>query len=384
MIEGVVLGLGGLYLLILTLRAAGALVVRRGPVPRGTASPTITIVQPILSGDPALEATLKANLGALGHVAFLWAVDEADAEALRLSEELKAAHPEVSLTIHRFPPPPDGVNPKTFKLAGVWSQITTEVAVILDDDTILGAADLEVLVAGLDRGDLATVLPQARPGGSGPSRLLGQFVDNNAVLTYLAPLVVMEPLTINGMGWAVRTASWAHWGGWDPLLRHLTDDWAVAHQIRRGGGNLVQTLARARVGTTLPNWAAYFRQMHRWFFFARLLLVEEPLGRRLGLALVQGLPPLVLLALLVLSAFEMAAGAGPGAFLVAGVVGLLRAGVLIALQGACTGRVGYRPGLSELSELLQTLHLGHALTVRTIRWRNRHYFVSRNDAFLAR
>lgn len=379
MIEGPILVLGGAYLLVLALRAAAALVVLRRDAPTWVETASVTIVQPILSGDPALEATLKTNLDALGHLTFFWLVDEGDEEALRIAARLGASHPGVRLVVHRFPPPPEGVNPKTFKLAGVWPQIATEVAVVLDDDTVLSAADLDALIGGLGRGDLSTVLPHARPGGSGPSRLLGQFVENNAVLTYLAPLAVTEPLTINGMGWAVRVASWDRWGGWEPLLRQLTDDLAVATQVRQHGGKLVQTLAHAQVGTSLASWGSYFRQMHRWFLFASLLLVQESRGRRFVLTVLHGAPPLVLLGLLGV----LTLGIGPSGAVVGAVV-LLRAAILILVQWVCTGRVGYRPLLSELSEVLQSVHLVHSLVVRTITWRTRRYLVKRNDGFLVR
>lgn len=50
----------------------------------------LTVLQPILSGDPTLESCLEANLSAHGEgTAFLWLVDDDDAEAQRIAEKLR-------------------------------------------------------------------------------------------------------------------------------------------------------------------------------------------------------------------------------------------------------------------------------------------------------
>ena len=46
---------------------------------------TLTLVQPILSGDPLLESRLASNLSELPEQAFLWLIDESDTEAQRHS-----------------------------------------------------------------------------------------------------------------------------------------------------------------------------------------------------------------------------------------------------------------------------------------------------------
>jgi ceramide glucosyltransferase len=59
----------------------------------------------------------------------------------------------------------------------------------------------------------------------------------------------------------------------------------------------------------------------------------------------------------------------------------LRAVTLIVLQRRLTGRSRHAPVLSLVSELLQPLHMLHALISRRITWRTRRYLVRANDDF---
>ena len=75
---------------------------------------------------------------------------------------------------------------------------------MLDDDTRMPAATLAALTAALERHDLATSLPVYRAGAGWPSRLLAQFVANNAATTYLPLVPWLAPITINGMAYLLR------------------------------------------------------------------------------------------------------------------------------------------------------------------------------------
>jgi ceramide glucosyltransferase len=61
----------------------------------------------------------------------------------------------------------------------------------------------------------------------------------------------------------------------------------------------------------------------------------------------------------------------------------LRAVVLITVQRRLTGQSRHSPLLSILSELLQPLHMLHAIASRRIVWRTRRYVVRANDDFRA-
>lgn len=74
----------------------------------------VTVLQPILSGDPALAACLAGNLSQTPAARFLWLIDEDDHEARTIAETLSLPR---RVTLVLGPPPQDGENPKVAKLA---------------------------------------------------------------------------------------------------------------------------------------------------------------------------------------------------------------------------------------------------------------------------
>ncbi|MBA3825536.1 MAG: glycosyl transferase, partial [Ktedonobacterales bacterium] len=79
----------------------------------------VSILQPIVSGDPDLPAVLAATLTAPSRLRreFLWLGDEADAVGAEICAALMAQHPEADIRYVALPPAPQGYNPKMFKLA---------------------------------------------------------------------------------------------------------------------------------------------------------------------------------------------------------------------------------------------------------------------------
>ncbi|VDZ73845.1 Uncharacterised protein [Atlantibacter hermannii] len=51
----------------------------------------VTVMQPILSGDPALETVLDATVQNLPEATFLWLIDVDDAEAARVTQRFTGA-----------------------------------------------------------------------------------------------------------------------------------------------------------------------------------------------------------------------------------------------------------------------------------------------------
>lgn len=338
----------------------------------------VAVLQPILGGDPRLADVLGQTLDALPGARFHWLVDDDDAHARAVIESLQAAHPRAAIAVQCNPPASDGVNPKTFKLDRALAAVEAPVCLVLDDDATLSADALARLVAALDIADIATALPGYVDDGERlPGRLLAQFVNDNAALTYLAPLAWAPPVSINGMCYALRTARLRALGGFAPLLHALADDLAMADHVRAHGGRIAQTIAPVRVRTSIEGAGHYLRQMHRWMLFATLLLRRQPLPMRVLITLLHGLPPLLLWAMGIALAMQPTVDGG---LWVLGALGL-RAAVPGRLQRQLGVASPRRPLLSLLAELLQPLHLLHASCVRTVRWRSRRYRVHADGGF---
>lgn len=384
MVEVIASGAAAAYLGLQACKAAGAAVSwrRQAKAPMPPLPPDwmadVALLQPILGGDPLLEQVLAVNLATLPHAHFVWLLDEDDPVGLATARALAATHAQRRITLHVSPAPPDGVNPKTFKLAGAIPGVAEGVVVVLDDDARLEATSLRRMVGDLARADLVTALPFYRDDGRPGARLMAQFVNNNSALTYLSLLPWLPPLSINGMCYALRTARLRGLGGFQPLLHQLADDLALARSLRAQGAVLHQSIAPVEVQTHTPTLRHYARQLHRWLLFATLLLRAEPARLRLLIVLLHGVPPLLLAALVAAAAADPRV-AGPIAL---GVLAL-RAAMLCALQSGLSGRVRHRPASSVLAELAQPLHLLHAVLVRRIRWRTRTYRVKSNDDFHA-
>lgn len=370
------------YLAILSFKGAAALIaVRIAERLPSQASPPrasdVTVMQPILSGDPQLSSVLEENLTRLPQANFAWLIDETDRDAREVAAALIARHPDRAIEVLLFPEPPGATSPKTFKLHGALPLMNTMFCLVLDDDAALKLEALESLIGALADADLATALPGYRDGGGSPGRFLEQFVNNNAALTYLPPLPFAEALSINGMCYAFRTEVFKACDAYGPILGHLADDLALARRLRQQGLRIVQTLASVEVRTSVANWRRYRQQMHRWFLFATLLLQEQSGSVKLAIGLLHGLPPV---ALIVLFGAVLVDPSWWSASWLVGVL-ILRAAVICGFQKRLAGKIRHRLVISIASEMLQPFHLLHATFVRTIRWRTRIYRVHANDAF---
>ena len=247
------IALAVLYTFVILAKAVLAL--RQALTPRATAAPA-TVVQPILSGDPLLRATLERNLDAHPEAPFLWMVDEDDAEALRIADAL--ARP--NLRTITGPPPRNGENPKLAKLIRALDLVTTPRLIVLDDDTFFPG--------NLSAGALVTGLPVFQAKHTIYERLIGGFVNGGAVLTYLPAARLNLQRSINGMIYSVDTAQLRQFGGFAAAGHELTDDYAVARLYLRNGQCITQATAPAFVAMTVTSALQYIRVMRRWMIFA--------------------------------------------------------------------------------------------------------------------
>ena len=143
------------------------------------------MVQAILSGDPQLEDALACTLATAPDSAVIWLVDEHDPEGRRAAEAARSRHPLARVEIVDCPPCPPGIAPKTVKLHLAEPRIETEAFAVVDDDTRVTAEGIAALLDGLRIADVSTGLPCYVPGAGPWSRLLAEFVNDQAILTYL-------------------------------------------------------------------------------------------------------------------------------------------------------------------------------------------------------
>lgn len=336
---------------------------------------SVAVMQPILSGDPALETVLEKTINQLNGAHFFWLIDNDDLEAQQVTQRLQSRHPQQQISILSFPQAPEGVNPKLFKLEQARIQITNNVILVLDDDAVLSAKSLRCMLGKLADNTLVTALPWYRTTNNLPSRLLAQFVNDNSAMTYLPLLPFIPPLTLNGMCYVVRNKTLESVGGFKSILHQLTDDLALATLLTRHNIAIVQSTATVCVQTSVANSKAYFRQMHRWFLFATLLMREKSAATNLVIFVLQGLHPLLLWGLLVIAFSNLTSG------VLIFVILVTRHWILRYIQQVMAPEIPSNPLLSLLSELLQPFHLIHALINRTIYWRSRRYRIFSNERF---
>jgi ceramide glucosyltransferase len=116
MIEFIIVA--SVYLVLLAAKVVLAwLYVSRypAPAPRGDFS-DVTILQPVLGGDPRLAGALATNLAQLQGARFAWLLDEDDAAAWKICRSVAAKFPAARVELVPSPPVPSQ-NPKIFKLA---------------------------------------------------------------------------------------------------------------------------------------------------------------------------------------------------------------------------------------------------------------------------
>lgn len=260
----------------------------RRPPPAPARPPAlVSILQPILSGDPALAECLGRNLDARTGYGreFIWLVDADDAAARAICAGVAAGRPEVSVRVVELPPPAPEHNPKLVKLVAGAAVARGEVLCVLDDDTVLPDGGLEQCLPYLDRPGvgLAFGLPYYVSFDNLWSSLVSCFVDSSSLMTYIPFAAVSDPVTINGMFYALRRETLDAVGGFVGLERVVADDFAVAGRLRAHGYRLAQTPLRHAIRTTVRGPRHYAGLIQRWLIFPRESLMRHLAPRELAL-----------------------------------------------------------------------------------------------------
>ena len=382
----------GLYVTALLAKFGLSLyTIRREPADAvAFASDQVTVVQAILGGDPRLAKVLSATLQSTPRATrFLWLVDTDDAPGQTAVKTASQGHSD-RIEVVWCERAPATVNPKIHKLEQAWPHIKTRFAAVLDDDTTISERNLRIAVAALARCDLYTGIPCYQSVGGFWDSLVTHFVNNNSIMTYLATLPLLGPLSINGMFYVTRTETLRSLGGFSSICTRLCDDYAVARLLLDNGRRIHQGIAPQYLNTSVAGPRHYAQLMHRWFLFAGFLVRDQRLSVRIVLLVVLGLPAMLLwMGLIAASAVTLAALWGDAdvrcvaaAVVAAGATLIVRHGLIRCLHGKVFDReTPFRPMTSLLSELLQPIHWLHSVLVPTIQWRTRRIRVHRNNTF---
>ncbi len=293
------------YILERVLKLIAVLVFfrRRDPPPQQRPR-LISVLQPIVSGDPQLPATLAQNLSLAKRwpIEFIWMTDDDDDLATQTCERLIQENGDTTIRLIQMQRGGISQSPKMIKLQRGLQESAGDVIAVLDDDTMLPDEGLDGCLGRLDDEQVGLVfgLPYYVAFESWPSSCVSCFVNSNSLLTYVPYSLVTEPFTINGMFYMMRRERLDEMQGFDGLEAILADDFAVAQHVRRHGYRLAQSRLRHAIYTHVHSWTDYFRLLRRWLVFPR-----ETLMRSMSLsdlivaytfALIPCLLPLVVLA----------------------------------------------------------------------------------------
>lgn len=270
----------------------------RRPLPRAASEPRlVSVLQPILSGDPTLPACLEHNLRLRCRypLEFLWLVDTDDPEGEKICRELAARHPEANVRLVLLPPPAERSSPKTFKLVQGIPLASGDVLCVLDDDTMLPEGGLEQCLPHLDRSGvgLAFGLPYYTHFANFWSSLVSYYGNSHSLLTYVPYTSWIEPVTINGMFYCFRRTIYEAIGGFAELDSILADDFAVARRFRDRGYRLAQTSLRHPIKVHVESWRAYLRILHRWLVFPQETVLKSLPARDLAIVYLLGALPVL-------------------------------------------------------------------------------------------
>lgn len=268
----------------------------RRPIPQTATDPAlVSILQPVLSGDPTMATCLERSLQLKSRypLEFIWIADRDDLEGQRICRELIARYPAREVQLLTLPPAAEGENPKVVKLIAGVQVARGETLCVLDDDTMLPDGGLERCLPFLDQPGvgLAFGLPYYVNFSDPWSSMVATFVNSNSLLTYVPYTRLAEPFTINGMFYALRRSVLDKVGGFEAIREIFADDFAVAQLLRAHGYRLAQTPLLHAISTQVRGARHYLSLIQRWFVLPRESLLRHLNWYERSLIFVLGLAP---------------------------------------------------------------------------------------------
>jgi ceramide glucosyltransferase len=278
------------------------------PFPPVKQQQSISILQPILSGDPTLWKCLAANLTMQTNhfTEFIWLVDDNDDEGIEGCKSLITKFSDKNIKLIILPPPPQHVNPKTFKLLKGLNLAANDLIAVLDDDTILPDGGLDKTARFLEKQDagIAFGLPYYVNFSNLWSGLTSCFVNSNSLFTYIPYTFFSEPITINGMYYMLKKSVFQEVVASFEIEKELTDDYAIAQAVKKKGYTLIQTPVCHGISTQVSSFSHYLRLLQRWFIFPQVSLMQSKNKGELAVFFIGAfLPTLFPLTLIILLLF---------------------------------------------------------------------------------
>jgi ceramide glucosyltransferase len=238
----------------------------------------ISILQPILSGDPTLWDCLGHNL-ALNtsyQLEFIWLIDENDPVAQEGCRQLIETYPDVSVKLISLPPSPNQISPKMFKLIAGLKEATGNIIAVLDDDTMLPNQAFDQCLPYLEKPEIGVAfgLPYYVNFSNFWSTLVSSVVNGNNLLTYIPYTYIINPFTINGMFFVIKREVLEKVNGFTDLDKFIVDDYAIAQHFRQQGYQLAQTPVCHGISTQIQDYTHYFNLITRWFIFPQASILK--------------------------------------------------------------------------------------------------------------
>lgn len=349
----------------------------------------IRIVQPIRSGDPRLRETLTDTLtehGTKAERVVEWLIDADDQLAADTIESILLQHDLGDcVVVLTMPAAPDGVNPKTWKLAKRLQALDADnrdVFLVLDDDTRLSEAGLRALIRELDAGAMiATAFPRYERRGPLPSRLLADWVNGQAPTTYLG--LPGPARSVNGMCYAIRTRDLIRLGGFSGIQHLVVDDLAMCEIVRSAGGRIAQTTQPLTIGTDVRSFLQLASILHRWMVFAQLNIRRGDAAER-WLAIRQLVAPQLLFAGGLATAGHLAFHNRSRFSLVAAMLGITARAALIRANASVTRTLDSERAFASAVMEIAALPAAATATINpAITWRARRYRIGRDATMTA-
>lgn len=327
----------------------------------------ISIIQPILSGDPSLEKNLNENLQNSTKVNFIWLIDKSDVDAQRITERILGSNSKDKgrIKVLQLDDVPQGLNPKIYKMQYA-TPFLKKYAVVLDDDTVIESKHLQQAVELLEQNNcLITGIPYYHSMGGLYSNLVTAFVNSNSLFSYLSMAFVAKPKTINGMFYITRSELLNELNAFKTIEDKLCDDYEIAKLFRQHHIPLIQSVIPCKVITSIKDFKHYIKLMKRWMVFANQFLKQNLSISTLLIIIIPSLLPGLMLASSLLLGGKFLLSFLCIHFIKAYAASQVRKKLLNNKETISTI-------LFELiADYLQIIHYVHALvSPRTIQWRN--------------